>query len=404
MRSRSTRAVPGIGTSPTPPGVGFRTRRWLRAAPLAACLALGALPAMAPVPACAISLGGATVPSYNNFCGQQQLEIPVTVCNTASPGTGIQWYGVELRSGTFVGCGDTFEPQYSRTPSFWGLDPGECATFEVTLQRPSILDWVTEACLYVRIHIPNGAAWSLGIFVSDSEVTCAHWGFYEAEWARFLHPSGPVTQLVELANPGSSGLDIFYEIRALDANGEPLLDTISLNGREPGTPLRGFAVIYPGESWPVDFELEWTDSEVSGPVELALLADIDFDGNMERLSSIPLLNAQVFGSGGLPANAPTATPALSNQALQLQIAPNPFNPAGVVSFELGAPGLVSADILDPRGRVVRALIDAQRLDAGKHERRWDGRDAQGGLVANGVYLVRVNADGLVETGRAVLLK
>jgi hypothetical protein len=328
----------------------------------------------------------------------------VTICNTANPGTGLKWYSVELTSGTFVGCEDTFNPEWYRTPAYWGLQPGECASFEVTLQRPDILDALPSVCFRVSVTVLGGGTASLGIIARDSEVACAHWGFYEAEWARFLHPGDPVAQEVELASVGTGGMDVFYEVRAVDGSGAPLFSTISLDNQEPGVPLRGYAVLGPGETWPVAFELTWTDAEVAGPVELALMADLDFDGSLEQLSSIPLFNAEVFSSGGQPADAPTAAPALARAGLQVGIAPNPFNPAGVVSFELAAPGLACVDILDPRGRAVRTLVEAQQLAAGKHERRWDGRDAEGGLVANGVYLVRVRVDDATETKRAVLLK
>jgi flagellar hook assembly protein FlgD len=66
-------------------------------------------------------------------------------------------------------------------------------------------------------------------------------------------------------------------------------------------------------------------------------------------------------------------------------------------------GPVDLSIFDLRGRLVRRLA-AQNFPAGAHALHWDGRNAQGQMVASGVYLVRVVMDGKAHASKAVLMR
>jgi hypothetical protein len=83
--------------------------------------------------------------------------------------------------------------------------------------------------------------------------------------------------------------------------------------------------------------------------------------------------------------------------------PSPFNPSTVVPFTLAADSDVSIEVFDVAGREVATLVDA-RLAAGAHAVRWDGRDAAGGAVPSGVYLVRMRAGAFEGRQRLVLLR
>jgi hypothetical protein len=97
-------------------------------------------------------------------------------------------------------------------------------------------------------------------------------------------------------------------------------------------------------------------------------------------------------------DAPAAPP-----ALWMTAAPNPFNPTTRVLFELSAAGAVRLDILDVAGRHVRTLVQ-DRLDAGRHERQWDGRNAAGAAVASGVYVARLQSGTTEMSQRLVLVR
>ncbi len=96
--------------------------------------------------------------------------------------------------------------------------------------------------------------------------------------------------------------------------------------------------------------------------------------------------------GALPVGcAPVSVPATGAGPVALRLEPsrpNPFNPRTTIAFATPVAGPVRVAIHDPRGRLVRVLLEG-RVEAGRHALVWDGRDASGGGVASGVYLVMV---------------
>jgi hypothetical protein len=83
--------------------------------------------------------------------------------------------------------------------------------------------------------------------------------------------------------------------------------------------------------------------------------------------------------------------------------PNPFNPATTIEFELAADADVVLDVVSSAGEKVRALVH-DRLDAGPHVVRWDGRNDRGEGVGSGVYFCRLRVDGRTLARKMVVLK
>ncbi|MCH8031229.1 MAG: T9SS type A sorting domain-containing protein [Bacteroidetes bacterium] len=77
--------------------------------------------------------------------------------------------------------------------------------------------------------------------------------------------------------------------------------------------------------------------------------------------------------------------------------PNPFNPRAVVPFEVPEAAHVRLTLVDIFGREVAILLDRQ-VAAGSHEAVLDG-----GRLASGVYLVRLEAEGVIHASQKVLL-
>lgn len=90
-------------------------------------------------------------------------------------------------------------------------------------------------------------------------------------------------------------------------------------------------------------------------------------------------------------------PALDDRH-RLAAAPNPFNGGTVVSFEAPRSLPARLSIHDLRGRLVATLLD-DVVDVGAVSRTWDPRD-----LASGVYVARLELDGVVSTRRLMLLK
>lgn len=84
--------------------------------------------------------------------------------------------------------------------------------------------------------------------------------------------------------------------------------------------------------------------------------------------------------------------------------PNPFNPSTHVPVTLARDGFVKLEVFNAAGHRVRTLHQGQ-LTAGRHEFRWDGRNAQGMSVPSGVYLARVRDNaGHAVSRRLTLMK
>jgi hypothetical protein len=86
--------------------------------------------------------------------------------------------------------------------------------------------------------------------------------------------------------------------------------------------------------------------------------------------------------------------------------PNPFAPAEgqatVIAFDLPEPSDVQIRLYTVNGRLIREEFTglSSPVGAGPSQIYWDGRDAEGDLVANGVYLCSISARGLASGERA----
>ncbi|MEZ4388852.1 MAG: PQQ-dependent sugar dehydrogenase [Candidatus Krumholzibacteriia bacterium] len=83
--------------------------------------------------------------------------------------------------------------------------------------------------------------------------------------------------------------------------------------------------------------------------------------------------------------------------------PNPFNPQTELVFELRAAGPISLTVHDLAGRRL-ATAAGGVYGAGEHRVTWDGRDARGGALASGVYLVRLSTPASVSTRKVTLAR
>jgi predicted CXXCH cytochrome family protein len=83
--------------------------------------------------------------------------------------------------------------------------------------------------------------------------------------------------------------------------------------------------------------------------------------------------------------------------------PNPFNPTTEIRFSLPERSSVSLKVYDISGRLVRTLA-GEDMGAGAYRVTWDGRDNDGGGVASGMYLYRLQAGSFNQTRKMLLLK
>lgn len=83
--------------------------------------------------------------------------------------------------------------------------------------------------------------------------------------------------------------------------------------------------------------------------------------------------------------------------------PNPFNPKVMVPFSLAEAGRARVTVYDIAGRHVASLVD-DAFERGEHELVWQGRDDAGREVGSGIYFVKLEAKGISEVEKLVLLR
>ena len=97
-----------------------------------------------------------------------------------------------------------------------------------------------------------------------------------------------------------------------------------------------------------------------------------------------------------------AGPGQSSLATRLQAPqPNPFRGRAEVRYSLAAPCRASVQVCDLAGRVVKTLAGGQQ-QPGRYSVTWDGRDARGRGLANGVYFLKLSAGDYRQTEKQVL--
>jgi hypothetical protein len=83
--------------------------------------------------------------------------------------------------------------------------------------------------------------------------------------------------------------------------------------------------------------------------------------------------------------------------------PNPMANSTEIAFQLPSETRVSLRVYDMAGREVRTLVN-ENLDAGFYSQNWNGLDANGRSVANGVYFYRMDAGSFNATKKLVVLR
>ncbi len=85
--------------------------------------------------------------------------------------------------------------------------------------------------------------------------------------------------------------------------------------------------------------------------------------------------------------------------------PNPFNPSTHIDFALASDSVARLVVYDVLGRTVRSLVRAdESLPAGFYSVSWDGRDAAGHAVGNGLYFYKLTTPAFSRTGKMMMLK
>lgn len=83
--------------------------------------------------------------------------------------------------------------------------------------------------------------------------------------------------------------------------------------------------------------------------------------------------------------------------------PNPFNLSTQIALNLPKSGAVSLIIYNTLGEKIRTLTESHMIRGVSHV-NWDGRDDKGRTVESGIYLVRAEQSGKIQTLKITLTK
>ena len=103
----------------------------------------------------------------------------------------------------------------------------------------------------------------------------------------------------------------------------------------------------------------------------------------------PLQDVQV-GASGIAGPNPRPLP----ETRLFSTGPNPFSDRAMVNYALGRAGNVKLSVYDASGKLVRELVRGAQ-NPNSYSVAWDGRDVAGRKVADGIYILRLEADRTV---------
>jgi hypothetical protein len=135
----------------------------------------------------------------------------------------------------------------------------------------------------------------------------------------------------------------------------------------------------------------------SGALASVLFQPLDATGTIDALE---LVEAQLNESAidvRIAASTLSTASAVPRAFALYPNFPNPFNPSTTIRYDLSAEGRVRLGVYDLIGQRIRQLLDDHQ-PAGRHQLEWNGADQTGGIVASGVYLLRL------ETDRGILVR
>jgi hypothetical protein len=93
-----------------------------------------------------------------------------------------------------------------------------------------------------------------------------------------------------------------------------------------------------------------------------------------------------------------STEGMESTRLSVRAYPNPFNPSTIVEFSLPKEAFVTLKVYNSIGAEVAVLVNDLR-SAGIHTVRFDAEN-----LAGGVYFLRLQSGGVIETNKMILLK
>ncbi|MEO0559530.1 MAG: T9SS type A sorting domain-containing protein [Bacteroidota bacterium] len=203
-------------------------------------------------------------------------------------------------------------------------------------------------------------------------------------WANTLDFMAP-TSSVTTVSANTAASDTSYTVTVSASDGGSGIQRTALYASVDDGPFELVTISDLGSDGDVPFEAERGRSY--GFFALA----VDWTGNEEALKT----EAEATLSGPVANEGDMSLPKVVEQASPY---PNPTNSGAVVQFGLPSATRAEVRVFDMRGREVAQLVD-ERREAGWHRERFDAS-----ALAPGVYVVRLMADGTVDTQTLTIVR
>ena len=82
--------------------------------------------------------------------------------------------------------------------------------------------------------------------------------------------------------------------------------------------------------------------------------------------------------------------------------PNPSAVESYITFDSESRSDVSILVFDILGNEIATIANEKNLPAGHHEWKWNLQNNSGSKVSKGIYFVRVQNNGVAETGKIIV--
>ncbi len=343
--------------------------------------------------------------STRSVCCDGEANSYITICNyDVVP----HLYSYGLTPSTDPGCSGLGVTAFDPPSGTVTVGPGQCLTIPIDIICPTDMAPGLESCFQALVYNHDtGATFGCLGSVRRPAWWCIKWEVAAVE-LKGIQPVLPGNTVpfnlfvkhLPVLNP--TPVDFTYEIHPVEPDGRTPSPSLSLDGLPPGEPVVR-TVKVPPEGIDLPFDLEFSQHEALSFQRIVLKTDEDMDGNVEEVAEFAV-RSDAGSTTGIDDHR-IDDPILENQRPFLAL-PNPFNSSGAIRFRVegDAPGLVSLQLFDLRGREIRRFFRKRVMEPGIHELVWDGRDGYGIAMPSGVYFLRLEAPGVKETVKVALIR
>ncbi len=190
-------------------------------------------------------------------------------------------------------------------------------------------------------------------------------------------------------------LSIQMDLKGLEANGAQFIGTKAVDGAIMCSNATTGRVALATSG-------EFADGATVGYIELRVPSNANTEFDMVNVQVNDMNMASSHGALKL------ADAGVSTSSNLEQNVPNPFVVSAEVNttigFNLASPENVTLHIFDVLGHEVRTLISDEGRAAGYNTAQWDGRDASGNVVSNGLYFYQLTTPDFTQCAKMQVVR